>query len=101
MSFCEGKKPGDVLASADFHLTGTGYNNSVVDEKVHAELCVSGASPYGNQTCMSFEWMNRHDCGRYESFDTRYARVSPETFREFAKAVLEDQTMDTVKVEDV
>lgn len=91
----EGKKAGDVLATADFHLTGTGWNGKPVDETVHATLAVSGASQYGNQTCMAFEWSNTDP----EYFDTRYDRVSPETFTEFAKEVLEDRLLKTVKVE--
>ena len=90
-----------ILATADFHLTGTGYDNSVIDEVVHAELLVSGASQYGNQTCMTFEWINRHDCGRFESFDTRYERVSPENFKKFAKNVLKNRILKTVKVEEI
>ena len=90
----EEKKAGDILATADFHLTGKGWNDHPVDEKVHAELAVSGAFQYGNQTCMAFFWEN----GNIESYDTRYERVSPKNFTEFAKKLLEGMVMETVKV---
>ena len=87
---------GDVLATADFHLTGTGYGDVPVDVNVHAELLVSGAFQYGNQTCMTFEWSNNHSD---ESYDTRYEKVTPDNFTEFAKSVLDSKTKDTVTVE--
>lgn len=93
--FGEEHEVGDVLATADFHLTGTGYKGVPIDEKVHAELSVSGAFEYGNRTCMSFEWEN----GNVDGYDTRYNKVSPKTFKEFAREVLDNRTMDTVKVE--
>ena len=93
------KKAGDVLATADFRLVGKGWEDQPVDEKVHAELSVSGAFQYGNQTAMSFEWEARKDCGRWEHFDTRYENVSPENFKEFAYRVLRDRTMKSVAIE--
>lgn len=93
----KGKKAGDVLAKADFRLTGKGWNDHPVDEKVHAELYVSGAFQYGNQTGMSLEWEN----GNVDTYDTRYDKVSPETFKEFAKAVLENRVMPTIRVEAI
>ena len=93
----EEKKPGDVLATADFHLTGKGWEDEPIDEIVHAELAVSGAYKYGNQTCMALIWKN----GNIDSYDTRYERVSPANFTEFAKKLLEDRVMDTIKVEVV
>ena len=94
----EKKKPGDTLATADFHLTGKGYADAPVDVTVHAELYVSGAFQYGNQTGMSFKWSNNP---MLETFDTRYEKVTPETFTEFAKAVLENRVMKTIKVEAI
>ena len=90
-----GKQAGDVLATADFRLTGTGYGGRKVNNTIHAALQVSGAYQYGNQTCMTFEWDN----GYVESFDTRYEKVTPKTFKEFAKSVIENQVVDTVQVE--
>lgn len=89
------KKPGDILATADFHLTGKGWEDRSVDEKVHAELYFSGAFQYGNQTGMMLQWGN----GNKEFYDTRYEKVSPKTFKEYAKSVLEGMVMKTVKVE--
>lgn len=88
-------KPGDVIASASFRLTGTGWNGKVVDEKVYAELYVSGAFQYGNQTGMSLEWSN----GNIETYDTRYEDVSADNFKQFAQEVLENRVMDTIKVQ--
>lgn len=90
----EEKKAGDILATADFHLTGKGWNDYPVDEKVHAELKMSGAFKYCSQTCMSLFWEN----GNIESYYIRYERVSPENFTEFAKKLLEGMVMETVKV---
>ena len=91
------KKAGDVLATADFHLTGKGYHGHPVDETVHAELYVSGAFQYGNQTGMSFDWDN----GNVESFDTRYSRVSAKNFKEFARETLEGMVADTIHIEEI
>ena len=85
------------MATADFRLTGTGWNGKPVDDKIHAVLEVSGASAYGNRTCMAFEWENGHE----DVFDTRYDPVTPENFTEFAKKVLEDRVVKTVTVETV
>ena len=93
--FTDGKQAGDVLATAKLHLTGTGWDDQKIDEYVNATLEVSGAFQYGNQTCMAFEWEN----GNVESFDTRYEHVTPDTFAEFARRVLDDRTMKTVQVE--
>jgi len=97
----ENLKPGTVLAKADFRLTGTGWNDHPIDEIVHATLCVSGAFQYGNQTSMTLEWEARKGWNRVESYDTRYSNVSAKTFTEFAKKVIEDQVMDSIKVEEV
>lgn len=91
------KKAGDILATADFRLTGKAWNDRPVDEKVHAELAVSGAFQYGNQTCMAFIWEN----GNIDSFDTRYERVSPKNFKQFALEVLKGMTADTINVEAI
>jgi len=99
MKNTETKKPGDVLATADFRITGTGHMGENVDETVHAELYVSGAFQYGNQTAMSFEWSARKGRDRIETFDTRYENVWEGNFAEFAQQVLEDRLIDTVKVE--
>lgn len=94
--FTDGKNPGDILATADFHLYGYGWNGKPYDGTVHAELAVSGAFQYGNQTCMSFEYSDdRPD----DTFDTRYENVTPETFTEFAKKVLRRQVMDSIAIE--
>jgi len=87
---------GTVLATADFKLGGTGYNGREIDDEVHAELLVSGAFDYGNCTCMSFTWRNSK---QEEGFDTRYSKVSPDTFTEFALEVLKNHVMETVTVE--
>ena len=92
------KKPGDTLATADFRVHGTGWDDSPVDVTVHAELYVSGAFQYGNQTGMSFEWSNNP---MPETFDTRYENVSPENFKEFAKEVLKNRIMKTLTVEEI
>jgi len=86
---------GDVLASANFRVFGTGHGGANVDLSVHAELYVSGAFQYGNQTGMSFEWSN----GNVDTYDTRYEKVSAKNFTEYAKSVLEGRVMDTIKVE--
>ena len=91
------KKAGDVLATADFHLTGKGWDGSSIDETVHAELFVSGAFQYGNQTGMSFEWSN----GNVDSFDTRYEKVSVKNFKQFARKTLEGMVVDTVHVDEI
>lgn len=93
----EGKKAGDVLATADFHLTGKGWEDAPVDETIHAELYVSGAFQYGNQTGVSLEWAN----GTVDTYDTRYSNVTPENFREFAKALLENRVMSSIDVEAI
>lgn len=85
------------LAEADFKLGGTGYNGRPIDETVHAELHKSGAFQYGNGTCMTFEWSN----GNVDSFDTRYEKVTPDTFTDFAGKVLRGRVMDTVTIEAV
>ena len=91
------KKAGDVLATADFHLTGKGCDGNPIDETVHAELYVSGAFQYGNQTGMSFKWNN----GSVDSFDTRYEKVSVKNFKQFARKTLEDMVFYTVHVDEI
>ena len=86
---------GDVLAEADFRITGKDSRGDAFADTVHAELCVSGAFQYGNGTCMVFRW----GTGHVDSFDTRYDKVSPENFTGFAKEVLEGRLVKTVKVE--
>lgn len=94
--FTDGKQPGDILATADFHLFGYGWNGKPYDGTVHAELAVSGAFQYGNQTCMSFEYS---DDRPEDTFDTRYEDVTPETFTAFAQKVLRGQVMDSIAIE--
>lgn len=89
------------LAIADYRLTGTGWNGTHVDETVHAELHKSGAFQYGNQTCMVLTWNARKGMGRTEVYDTRYERVTPRTFKQYALKALQGMVMDTVKVEVV
>ena len=84
-----------VLATADYRISGTGYDGKPLDETVHAELRESGAFQYGNGTCMVLEW----SYGHRESFDTRYEKVNVWNFKEFAKKVIEDRVLDTIKVE--
>ena len=87
----------NALATADFRLTGQDYFGDPVDMTVHAELHESGAFQYGNGTCMIFKWSN----GRLEQFDTRYSRVSEETFTEFAYEVLRDRTFEKINIQVV
>ena len=86
----------EILAKADFRLTGTGWNGPV-DEIVHAELSKSKAFDYGNRTCMALIWEN----GNIDSYDTRYERVSPRNFTEYAKELLENRVLKTITVEVV
>lgn len=97
----ENLKPGTVLAKADFRLTEKGWNDHPIDEIVHATLCVSGAFQYGNQTSMTLEWEGRKGWNRVESYDTRYSNVTVENFSSFAKNVIENNVMDSIKVEEV
>lgn len=94
--FTDGKNPGDILATADFRLFWTGWGGKPYEGTVHAELAVSGAFQYGNQTCMSFEYSDdRPD----DVFDTRYENVTPETFKEFAQKVLRGQIIKSIEIE--
>lgn len=86
---------GDVLATAKFHIFGKGWNDSIVDEVVDADLSVSGASPYGNHTCTTFYWQN----GNVDSYDTRYSNVSPDNFTQFAQKMLRNNVMDSIAIE--
>ena len=88
------------LATADFRIHGTDWNGKQFESAVHAGLYKSGSFAYGNGTCMVFEWSNGND----EVFDTRYDRVTPDTFTEFAMRVLrgklkKDVAIDVVKGE--
>ena len=94
--FTDGKNPGDILATADFRLFGTGWSGKPYEGKVHAELAVSGAFQYGNKTVMSFEYSDERPD---DIFDTRYERVTPETFKEFAQKVLRRQVIDSIAIE--
>ena len=85
------------LATADFRIHGTGWNGEPIEIKVHAGLYKSGSFDYGNGTCMEFEWSNGHN----EVFDTRYERVTPGTFAEFAKRVLRGKLIETVDVDEL
>ena len=91
----------EALAIADFRLTGTGWNNRPVDETVHAELHKSGAFDYGNGTCTVLTWNGRKGFGREEVYDTRYSNVTTRNFKKFVKELLENNVMDTVKVETI
>lgn len=90
----EERKPGDVLATVDLRLTGEGWNGPI-NEIVHAELCVSGAFQYGNQTCVRFAREN----GTFDTYDTRYTDVTPENFPEFALKLMAGRCRDTIEVE--
>lgn len=90
----EERNPGDVLATVDLRLTGEGWNGPI-NEIVHAELRVSGAFQYGNQTCTVFTWEN----GTHDMYDTRYERVSPDNFSEFALGLMKGRCRDTIEVE--
>ena len=85
----------DILAHADFHVFGNGFDNRPVDYTVHAELYKSEAYAYGNGTGMSFEWSN----GNVDTFDTRYENVSVENFTEFAENALKNYVFPTLHVE--
>lgn len=85
----------DIIATADFRLTGKGYRGEPINETVHAELGKSEAFQYGNGTYTALMWKN----GNTDVYDTRYEEVSAKTFKEFAKQLLDNNTMDTVKVE--
>ena len=87
-------KVGDVIAQADFRVYGKGWNDALVDDTVHATLEVSGATQYGNGTCMAFEWSN----GNVDSYDTRYEQVTPDTFGNFALDVLRNYVMKSLLV---
>lgn len=89
----------EALATADYRLTGTGWNETPIDETVHAELHKSGAFQYGNQTCMVLTWNARKGMNRTEVYDTRYERVTSRTFKQYALKALQNMVMDTVKVE--
>lgn len=84
----------ETLATAKYRIYGIGHNGEIVDEVVRAELSVSGASQYGNGTCMAFLWEN----GNVDSFDTRYEKVTPEHFEWFAKDALKNYVMKTISV---
>lgn len=87
------------LAVADFRRYGIGYGGKKFDEKVHCELLKSSCSEYGNKTCMVFSYSTP---GVMEDlFDTRYEKVSPKNFREFAKKVLIDRTIEGATIEDI
>ena len=88
------RKVGETIAEADFRIYGIGWDKKLVDEVVHAELSVSGATQYGNGTCMAFIY----ESGNVDSYDTRYNNVTPDTFERFAQDVLRDKTMETVMV---
>ncbi len=88
----------DALAQADYRLQGTGWEGTPIDETVHAELHVSGAFQYGNQTCMVLIWNARKGMNRTEVYDTRYEKVSPQTFKKFALEALQGMVMDTITV---
>ena len=85
------------LATAEFRIHGTGWSGEQIESTVHAGLYKSGSFDYGNGTCMVFEWDNGND----EVFDTRYDRVTPDTFTEFAMSVLRGKLIKTVDVDVV
>lgn len=87
----------EIIATADFKLSGAGWDGLPVNYEVHASLFKSGAFEYGNGTGMAFEWNN----GNRETFDTRYNRVNAENFTQFAYEVLRSRTMETINVEVV
>lgn len=88
-------EPGTDLAVADFRVYGKGHDGDNVEALVHAVLSKSGCFAYGNQTCMGLYWNN----GNFESYDTRYDKVTPENFPEFAGRVINNNTLDTINVE--
>lgn len=88
----------EILASANYKLKGKGHNGGLVDVTVKATLQKSGAFDYGNGTCMILEWSDRKDKDLY---DTRYSKVSPKNFTEFAKEQIEMMVLDTITVEEM
>lgn len=88
----------EILASANYRLKGTGHNGGLVDETVKATLQKSGAFDYGNGTCMILEWSDRKSKDLY---DTRYSKVTPKNFSEFAKKQIEMMVLDTITVEEM
>lgn len=97
----EEKKAVQPLATADFHLTGKGWDETLIDETVHAELHKSGAFQYGNQTCTVLTWNARKGMNRTEVYDTRYENVTSKTFTQFVLKMLQNMVMDTVNVEAI
>lgn len=85
-----------IYATADYRLSGTGYDDQPYETTVHATLEKSGAFDYGNGTCMSLKWA---DEPRAHWFDTRYCKVSAKNFTEFAKEEIEARVLDTITVE--
>jgi len=74
----------NVLAKEIFHVYGKTIGGRVYDSIVIATLEKSDAFQYGNHTCMIWKWPS----GEVQSFDTRYERVSPKSFKDFAEKSL-------------
>lgn len=88
-----------ILASAKFRLHGITLDGDPYDVTVVATLEKSGAFSYGNGTLTVFRYS---DDMLPKSIDTRYAtNLSPKTFVQFAKKVLEDWCAPTIMVDVV
>ena len=85
-----------IYATADFLVSGIGWDEAPYEATVHATLETSGAFDYGNGTCMGLKWS---DQPRTKWYDTRYCKVNKENFTRFAKSQLESEVLDTIKVE--
>ena len=89
---------GNVLATANFKVHGTTWDNKPYEATVKATLAESDAFKYGNGTCMSLQWSDRSEL---DLIDTRYSQVTVENFVDFAMAEIDARTNDTITVEKV
>ena len=84
------------LATATFKVTGKReFDGEEIDTKVTLELHDSGAFDYGNETCMlmQFEGSDVH------CFDTRYEKVTVDTFTEYAEEFINNYIAKGYKAE--
>lgn len=87
------------FAVADFRRHGIGYGGELFDEIVHCKLLKSRCTDYGNGTCMVFSYSTKGVLD--DIFDTRYEKVSPKNFKEFARKVLTDRTIEGAIIEEL
>ena len=70
------------LASARFKVTGKReFDGEEINTTAELELHESGAFDYGNGTCL----LMKFEGGDVQLYDTRYEKVSAETFKEYAQ----------------